>query len=154
MTVGSAWLVRNVTRQLGCNSRGYLGQPAIRVRLIGRARDGRDKPHHGAVRAMPGERVPEQIPLDCEFIVNDSSALLKPVIHELALVAKLDQRAVDPQRNSLDRNARELALAEIAHLPAAARQARARRMYRIALALRVVPGDINVHGGAGAADIV
>src|ERR1700733_11948327 len=133
MTVGSAWLVWNVTRQLGCNSRGYIGQPAIRVRLVGRARDGRDEPHHGAVRAVSGERVPKQIPLDCEFIVDYSSALLKPVIHELALVAKLDQGAVDAQRNPLDRNARELAQAKIAHLPAAARQARARRMHCLAL---------------------
>src|SRR5579872_3419530 len=113
MTVGSAWLVRNVTRQLGRNSRGQIGQPAIRVGLIARARDGGDETHHGAVRAMAGERVPEQIPLDCEFIVDDSSALLKPVIHELALVAKLDQRAVDTQRAPLDRNARKLTLAEI-----------------------------------------
>src|ERR1700721_143781 len=117
MTVGSAWLVRNVTRQLGRNSRGHLGQPAIRVRLVGRARDGRDEPHHGAVRAGPGERGPKQVPLDSEFIVDYSSALLKPVIHELALVAKFDQRAVDAQRNSLDRNAPELALPELAHLP-------------------------------------
>jgi hypothetical protein len=69
---------------------------------------------------MSDERVPKQIPLDCEFIADDSSAVLKPVIHELALVAKLDQRAVNVQRKPLDRNAPELALPEIAHLPAAA----------------------------------
>ena len=97
--------MRNVTRQLGRNSRGYLGQPAIRVRLVGRARDGRDEPHHAAVRAMSGERVPKQIPLDCEFIGDDLSALLKSVIHEATMVAKLEQRAVDAQRKPLDRSA-------------------------------------------------
>jgi len=48
---------------------------------------------------MPGERVSKQIPLDCEFIVYGSCALLKPVIHDVALVAKLGQRAAGSQRS-------------------------------------------------------
>ncbi len=71
---------------------------------------------------MPRQGIPEQVPLHYEFIGDDATALLKPVIDQLPLVTQLDQHAVDLQRATTHRDLRQLTLREVAHLPAPARQ--------------------------------
>src|SRR5258708_23790743 len=103
---------------------------------------------------MPRDGVPEQIPLHGKLVGNDAAALLKPVVHALALVREFDERAVDPERLAVDLDGRYLALIEIAQLPTAARQASARRMHRVAFALRIVIGHVQIDLAAVAVDII
>src|SRR5271165_7396427 len=121
MAARNAWLARHVTRQVGGDSRYQISQPTVGIRLASRGRQWRNQPHHRAVGTMLRDGIPKQVPLDCKLVVDDPTALLKPVVHESTLIADLAQRAADPQGLTGDRHVRELALAEIVHLPADAR---------------------------------
>ena len=69
---------------------------------IASGRERRNQSHERAVRSVPRQCIPEQVPLHGELVGDHASALLEPIVNELALVAERDQRAVDAQRLARD----------------------------------------------------
>ena len=68
--------VRNVVGELGRHAGRESSQLAIRLRLVTAGWQPRHQSDHRAIGAMPGDGVPEQVPLHCEFAVDDPAALL------------------------------------------------------------------------------
>src|SRR3984893_11742103 len=93
---------------------------------------------------MQPQCIPKQIPFHREFVGDDTAALLKPVVDQLALITEFDQRPVDAQLLPVDSHPGYAALTELPQLPTAAGQTGTRRMNRLAFALRTVVGHVKV----------
>jgi hypothetical protein len=146
--VQHAALVGNVARQIRAQSSGQLGQPLVgAASSLPAATATISRTNAPSVRCRVSASQ-NRYHFTANSLVIDPAALLKPVVHQLPLVAELDQRAIDPQRLARRCARRQCSLIELAQLPAAAGQAGARRMHGLALALRVVIGHVQIDRAA------
>src|SRR5215469_24494 len=95
MSVGQVVAER---RQYGA---GKLSETAIGRRRGFVIPQRRDETHQRAVSAIAQHGVLQQIPLDEIFVGDIATALLEPVIHQLPVVAVLDDRTIDAQRRAV-----------------------------------------------------
>src|SRR3569833_540441 len=107
---------------------GEIGEAAITGGKLFAWGEHRGEADQASVTAVASERIPEQIPLHQIFVGDDAAALLKPVVHQLASLALLNQHAIALLCLAGHLLAVLRACDDINYFPAAPRYARAGRM--------------------------
>ena len=111
---------------------------------VGHIADRRHHPHQRTVGPVEHQRIPEDVPLGQILAGHDPSTLVKPVVHQHALLAETDQRPVDDQ-GIIRTRILDVDQAQFIDHPASAWQAGARGMDGSAGTLRGVPGNIQLY---------